>query len=215
MENLVENVKILDKFTFLHGLFLKIFFYFTWCYKSHKGIMKIRLIILFLIVFFITPNVKAMSSITSLFVHEPFLWSVEKDGKVSYFFGTVHFPIPLIDIPCSHIITEEIQTSELMFLETLDDATERINRYTKAITASHLSEDSSDFQSLSTEAQSFLRDKKILNTQMTYMGYMLSLMLKRNIEAQNTFDRNSIGILDDQIKRNSDVTRYTSNSFRL
>lgn len=35
---------------------------------------------------------------------------------------------------------------------------------------------------------------------MTYMGYMLSLMLKRNIEVRNTFDHNSIGILDDQIK---------------
>ena len=49
----------------------------------------------------------------------PFAWSVEKDGKTHHILGTIHVGVSLEkDVPCSDKIIKQIESSDLVFLES-------------------------------------------------------------------------------------------------
>ena len=73
--------------------------------------MKIKHIFLLFYFFFLT--VKPAESVSQ----SPFVWIVEKGGKSSYFLGTIHVNVSLEDISCSDQILNQIQNSDLLFLE--------------------------------------------------------------------------------------------------
>ena len=47
----------------------------------------------------------------------PFVWMAEKDRKQSYILGTMHSGVSLRDVPCSNIISNKIQSSDLILSE--------------------------------------------------------------------------------------------------
>ena len=49
----------------------------------------------------------------------PFVWKVEKEGKVSYILGTIHAGVSLEEIPCYDKISSKIKASDLLFLESV------------------------------------------------------------------------------------------------
>ena len=154
--------------------------------------------IFFLIFSFVvlTTNVNAHAKSNNMF-----LWSAEKNGHTLHLLGTIHLPFPLESIMCFDAILEKIKNSDLIFTELLYSETEINHRFLQTVSALHSSENGHEYESLTPEIQDFLKQKNILNTNLTYTGYIILLKHAMGQEALSRFDPFSIGSMDTQIKR--------------
>ena len=130
-----------------------------------------------------------------------FLWSAEKNGHTIHLFGIIHLPFSLENIMCADTILEKIKNSDLIFMEHLYSKKEINNLFLQEVNTLHSSEDGHEFESLTPEVQDFLKQKNILNTNLTYMGYVILLKYAMGQETLSRFDPSSIGSMDTQIKR--------------
>ena len=72
---------------------------------------------LFLLTFFLLILGVANSQTKS-----PFVWLVEKGGKVSYFLGSTHLGVSLEEMPCFDKVLVRIKNSDLLFLEAKNNS---------------------------------------------------------------------------------------------
>ena len=93
----------------------------------------------------------------------PFVWIVEKEEKVSYLLGVVHIGVSLEEMPCSNEIVNQIQSSDLLFLEyKFGDDTQRLNKEEKRkIFIGSKEEQEEVLSRLSFESQEVIRERKI------------------------------------------------------
>ena len=78
--------------------------------------MKKAITILFQLTFFVFASIAGAENVK---LNSPFAWSVEKDGKTHYILGTLHGGVSLEkDVTCSDKIIEQIEKSDLVFLES-------------------------------------------------------------------------------------------------
>ena len=115
--------------------------------------MKRRLLFLF---FFLVKPVEGGEQ-------SPFVWIVEKEGKVSYILGTIHVGVSLEEMPCSSKILSQIQNSDLLFLEyTFVDNTERLSKEeVRTIFIGSKEEQEEILSRMSPEFQENIRERKI------------------------------------------------------
>jgi uncharacterized protein YbaP (TraB family) len=66
----------------------------------------------------------ALSTGCSTGVRRPFLWTLEKDGKTSYLFGSQHLGVPYTDLP--GIVFDKLEASEAAYTEVDPTARDRI-----------------------------------------------------------------------------------------
>ena len=156
--------------------------------------MKRFLFTVFLVFFFIS-NVNAQQVGSS----NSFFWSAEKNEKVFYLFGVLHLPIPLEHIACSDALLQKIRESDLIFVEGFYDDRAMNELFVQTVNTQFFSEDGRDFKSLKPDLQPFLQTRG-LNTQLTYMGYMLHIMNEINKDVFNHFNALSLGSIDTQVK---------------
>ena len=103
----------------------------------------------------------------------PYFWKVEKEGKVSYLLGTIHIGISLDELLCSDEITEQLEKSDLVFTEWVEDTTSA-GKDTEAELL--LSDNGEDFAQLSQESQKFLTARGI-SSDLNYFGLKVVLEL--------------------------------------
>lgn len=101
----------------------------------------------------------------------PYFWKVEKGGKTSYLLGTIHIGISLYELPCSDIIRDKLNKSDVVFVEAKQSDSTKGD----AATIFH-SPDEEDFNSLSSSSQRFLREKGIYDY-LNYTGIVFSMEL--------------------------------------
>ena len=131
-----------------------------------------------------------------------FLWSAEKNGHTLHLFGTIHLPFPLESIMCADTIFEKIKNSDLIFTEHLYSKAKINHLFLQTVSALHSSENKQEYESLTPEVQDFLKRKNILNTKLTYMGYIILLQYAMGQETLSNFDPlPSIGTMDTQVKK--------------
>lgn len=58
----------------------------------------------------------------------PFVWLVEKEGRTAHFLGTIHSGVSLEEMPCKNQILNQIQQSDLLFVEVIAGINKRLNR---------------------------------------------------------------------------------------
>ena len=87
----------------------------------------------------------------------PYFWKVEKDGKVSYWLGTIHIGVALHEVPCSPTIQQRLEASDLVWTEVGDIDPKEGKEVSQALLSPH----SQDFKSLSSSAQDFLKEKNL------------------------------------------------------
>ena len=87
---------------------------------------------------------------------KPYFWKVEKEGKTSYFLGTLHTPITIEELPCSQKIQHLLKNSDLVFIET-DSFTEEQKEFKALKEKMKLSKDGSEFKILRPATQEFFR----------------------------------------------------------
>lgn len=88
-------------------------------------------------------------------ISKPYFWKVEKDGKTSYFLGTLHHGVSLDELLCSDTIITQLKNSDLVLTELgggLSDPQQR-EVWQKTL---HISPNNKDFNQLSPESQRFL-----------------------------------------------------------
>ena len=92
-----------------------------------------------------------------------YFWKVEKQGKVSYWLGTIHLGVSLFELPCQHVITEKIKNSDVCFVESTasGDTQDQQNPL--------LSPNGEDFKQLDFSSQSFL-SRKGLPDNLNFLG---------------------------------------------
>ena len=118
----------------------------------------------------------------------PYFWKAKKDGKISYFLGTVHTGVFLQDLQCFDVITSKLENSDYLFVESGGSSLETGgNDFISELMA----EDTSFFSSLSTDSQKFFRERRI-SKNLNYKGYQISLhslcwidITKRRFMTQN------------------------------
>ena len=131
-------------------------------------------------------------------IEHPYFWKAEKDGKTSYFLGTIHEPILkrqmvpvsaslsfiLLNSPrhkpfymdsllCSEEIQNHLEDSDLVFVE-IDSFSARSREAIATQAQWMLSEDGKEFQALSEGSQEFLLDRGI-SPQLNLYGYTVVL----------------------------------------
>lgn len=89
-------------------------------------------------------------------VERPYFWKVEKEGKASYFLGTLHIPMTIEELSCSQEIQHHLKNSDLVFVET-DSFTEEQKEFRALKKNMKLSKDGSEFKALRPETQEFFR----------------------------------------------------------
>ena len=86
----------------------------------------------------------------------PYFWKVEKEGKTSYFLGTVHVGVSMDELMCRDEVLQQLAQSDLVFVETPSVQTEA---FEQAVLQSLFSADGSEFGQLKPVDQTFLREK--------------------------------------------------------
>ena len=120
--------------------------------------MKIKNLLLFLLTFLFLILETANSETKS-----PFVWLAEKGGEVSYILGAIHVGVSLEEMPCSSEIVNQIQNSDLLFLEyQYGDDTEKLDREEmKKIFIGSKEEQEEILSRLSFDSQEMIRERKI------------------------------------------------------
>ena len=86
----------------------------------------------------------------------PLFWEVEKKGKTFHILGTIHFKIPVENIPCSKNILNHLNSSKFL----LTESSLEINKAAFSILRTlHYSLSGEAFRSLSEESKIFFRNK--------------------------------------------------------
>ncbi len=158
----------------------------------------------------LTTNVNAHAKSNNMF-----LWSAEKNGHTIHLLGTIHLPFPLKSIMCADAILEKIKNSDLIFTEHLYSEKEISVLFLQTVSALHSSEDGQEYESLTPNVQDFLKQKNILNTNLTYMGYIILLKYAMGQETLSRFDPSSIGSIGHTNKKNCHIPKYTTRSIGL
>ena len=128
--------------------------------------MKQRMLI---ILFFLVSCGKGTRSPDGSEQADPYFWKIEKAGKTSYWLGTIHIGVALHEVPCSVLIQERLQESDLVFTEIglKSDLSEEDKK-------GWLSPNSEDFKNLNSETQRFLKNKGIKDN-LSYQAYFSTL----------------------------------------
>ena len=122
-----------------------------------------------LILLFLVSCGKGVKSPDGIEQADPYFWKAEKEGKISYWLGTVHVGVALHELPCSALIQKQLQESDLVWTEIglKSNLSEKEDR---------LSPQSEDFKSLDSETQSFLKAKGFEDN-LNYLSYIAHLEL--------------------------------------
>ena len=108
----------------------------------------------------------------------PFFWTVEREDQTLHILGTVHIGVGLEDLPCSQVISESLEQSELLWTEA------NVQKQRREIhdAAVQLLEDPSgqSFQSLDEKSQDFFKTKLQPEAfeavkQMSYFGLVIQM----------------------------------------
>ena len=97
-----------------------------------------------------------------------FFWKAEKQGKISYWLGTMHVGVSLLSLSCSHTITNKLNNSDLCFTEIL--SSEEKNNQDNEL----FSPNNEDFKQLDFNSQLFLTTKG-LPENLNYLHYVATL----------------------------------------
>ncbi len=82
-----------------------------------------------------------------------YFWKVEKQGKVSYWLGTIHVGVSLLDLPCSYTVIDKLDNSDLCFTETI------LSEKTEQPYEGKFSPNNENFNQLNSNSQLFLTTK--------------------------------------------------------
>jgi len=128
----------------------------------------------------------------------PYFWKVEKEGKTSYFLGTVHVGVSMDELICRDEIWSKLNQSDLVFVEIPTAETEAADQ---TMLQYLLSSDGSEFARLDPADQSFLREKGA-SEHFNWVGLYLFLSKKCTEEVfnQNPALSGSVG-MDKDIER--------------
>ena len=123
--------------------------------------------ILVILLFLVSCGKRPQDDITK---SDPYFWKAEKEGKISYWLGTIHQGVALHELPCTVFIQQQLQASNLVWTERGVPT----KKEGEIQDADLLSSNSQDFNSLNTETQQFLRQKNIADN-LSYIGYIFRL----------------------------------------
>ena len=130
-------------------------------------------------------------------INKPYFWKAEKNGKTSYFLGTIHNGISLDELFCSDVILTKLKNSDLVFTELGHwKGTPQQKQWTKTL---YHSPDGEDFNRLSPESQRFLEQNGI-NRELSYYALVFAvedLCMKEAVgeeAAQVSLDRKVMAI---------------------
>ena len=96
----------------------------------------------------------------------PFVWVAEKGGKASYLLGVIHVGISLKDMPCSDQVLNQIENSDLLFMEFKvgDEVAQLSEEEKKKFFIGSREEQERVLSKLSLESQEVIKERKeILN----------------------------------------------------
>ena len=131
----------------------------------------------------------------------PYFWKVEKGGKTSYFFGTVHVGVELDRLQCSKEIRAYLENSDYFFTETdvQSEDTQKFAEIAQAALASMIvSKDSRKFDALNDESKIFFNGRDIPK-HFNYIGYMVIVNDLCTQKASYEFGGGALS-LDSQLK---------------
>ena len=97
-----------------------------------------------------------------------YFWKVEKQGKVSYWLGTVHLGVSLFRLPCQHDVIEKLDNSDVCFVESITSEDEQDQHNVL------LSPNAEDFKQLDFDSQLFLAGKGLPDN-LNYFAYTAGL----------------------------------------
>ena len=106
-------------------------------------------------------------------IRHPYFWKVEKDGKTSHLLGTLHKPVSIGELPCSHKIRHHLENSDLVFVE-INHRSERSRKAVETQKQWMLSKNGKEFQLLSKKSQEFLKSKGV-SERLNFFGYNVVL----------------------------------------
>lgn len=98
-----------------------------------------------------------------------YFWKVEKQGKVSYWLGTVHLAVSLFELPCQDVVVKKLENSDVCFVESIASKENAQNSYNAL-----LSPNAEDFKQLDSDSQVFLAGKGLPNN-LNYFAYVAGL----------------------------------------
>ena len=121
----------------------------------------------------------------------PFVWLVEKEGKTSYLFGTVHVGISLEEMPCSDQVLNQIENSDLLFMETKpQNDFERLSEEEKEkVFIGSVAEKEKILSKLSLESQDIIREREAA------LDNLLRNALPFHIQSESFFDERAFSEL--------------------
>lgn len=96
-----------------------------------------------------------------------YFWKVEKQGKTSYWLGTVHIGISLFDLPCSYTIIDKLKNSDLCFTENAHNN----NINDQDLESLFFTSNNEDFNQLDSDSQLFIARNNI-SKKLNHFGYV-------------------------------------------
>lgn len=122
-------------------------------------------------------------------IKSPFFWEVEKEGKVSYILGTIHYGISVHELLCSEVILEKLHNSDLLLTERLQAGVmtlpQKIDQIQKDILPGEnerllspelFLSNNAHFEQLSPASREFILQKN-LPRNLSYFGFLAGLQI--------------------------------------
>lgn len=128
-------------------------------HQAHTALFIWRIGKCFFLYFFLLFWLTSCGALFTFSTHKPYFWKAEKEGKTSHLLGTMHYGISLNELPCSNAIINQLKESDLVLTELGDTRDKKKQK--ERVEALYLSHNSTDFNQLSPESQSFLTQKGI------------------------------------------------------
>ena len=113
----------------------------------------------------------------------PYFWKAQKDGKTSYFLGTMHRGVVLEELQCSKVIKSHLKGSDYLFVEGNEF---EIRKRSQILLQKIKSKTYTEFYTLSTHSQNFFKNRELPNyNSYNYAGYSIMLEILCTIDFKN------------------------------